>query len=267
MPTGATRHGRQDSLLGKCASPNSTGPEGLPVRWGCVLPPWVMCPWTAPHLPRPASQMRTRMILPTSEGGGWVPAQATDKDSGEAPQEPKPRLGLHQGTQEMLLGTHHLASALLQPCPEPALSPLLVTRDGGPPHSNPSLKSSPAQDVQIRLSSRNHRSLRQQLRPPVSRPAQQALLPRGPAPSDPSPRPPDTPLREAPPTNTGSTLLLARPRPPGSTLSGPPHRPPGTPLREAPPTRVPRALAAPARGHPAHRPGKACFLKFVYFKT
>lgn len=120
-----------------------------------------MCLATLGHVPldstapSPAGFSNENKNVPSySEGGGWVPAQATDKDSGEAPQEPEPRLGLHRGTQEMFLGTHHLASALLQqPCPGPALSPLLVTGDGDPPHSNPSLlKASPAQDVQIGLS-------------------------------------------------------------------------------------------------------------------
>ena len=207
----------------------------------CVLPPWVMCPWTALCLPQPASQMRTRMILPTSEGRGWVPAQATDKDSGEAPQEPEPRLGLHRGTQEMFLGTHHLASALLQqPCPGPALSPLLVTGDGDPPHSNSSLlKASPAQDGQIGLSrlettapcasSSAHPCHTPPIGPrpirPASRrgPAHQTLLPRGPAPSGPSPRPPDAPLREAPPHPSPHEAPPTSPRSPrGPAHQGPP---------------------------------------------
>lgn len=232
------------------------------------MPPWVMCPWTAPHLPRPASQMRTRMILPTSEGGGWVPAQATDKDSGEAPQEPEPRLGLHQGTQEMLLGAHHLASALLQPCPEPALSPLLVTRDGGPPHSNPSLlKSSPAQDVQIGLSSRNHRSLRQQLRPPAPPPPR----PTGPPPKGPRPiRPFPPPTRHASPRGPARQHRLhpSHEAPPTRLH---PVRPSSPPARHASPRGPARQGPPGPSGSRTWPPGpqtwEGLFFKIVYFKT
>lgn len=80
---------KTNTLLGKRASPHSTGPKGLPARWAvCLLPPrvmcWVMWPPTTWRLPQPASQMRTIMILPTSAGGGRVAAQTTGKDSSEA---------------------------------------------------------------------------------------------------------------------------------------------------------------------------------------
>lgn len=165
---------------------------------------------TAPRLSQPASQMRTRMILPISEGGVWVPAQATDKILGRRPRNRNLSSGYTGGLKRCSWG--HANWPL---CPPPTALPRASSvtspgdrRRGPSAQQSESPRGLSSADVQIDLSSLEitapcaSSSAHPCHAPPTGPPPRQALLPARPRPQTLLP--------------AHQPQLPARPRPPGS---------------------------------------------------
>ena len=166
--------------------------------------------------PSPARFSNENKSDPASAGGGWVAAQTTGKDSGEASgrrgargSTGNPASGYSGDAGDVLPGdtpSSHLASLPRSNSPARGqVCHLSCWPEKGPPHSNPRLLR-PLQRkprLQMRLSRRrDHRSQRQPLCTPDAPPR-----PPGPAPSGPL-------SRETPPTRVAQALAAPGTWPP-----------------------------------------------------